>query len=127
MAETPSEPNRQSSEPTSEAPPTTNQAEATESSSAPSAAVEAKKNTILDKYDESKPSTEPQAKRTKKEWLAFKGAKHTRVGEEFQVSALPQPTGVAASPRQQQPATTSNGGSNQTETQQDSKEEKTEQ
>jgi hypothetical protein len=65
--------------------------------------------TILDKYDnEAKSSTEPKAKRTKKEWLVFKGAKHTRVGDDFQVSALPEPSGRISNnsndnnPRQQQ-------------------------
>ena len=34
---------------------------------------------------------EPSAKRTKKEWLAFVGTKHTRVGDDFQVLSLPVP------------------------------------
>ncbi len=29
------------------------------------------------------------AKREKREWLSFRGAKHTRVGEEYQVAFLP--------------------------------------
>lgn len=31
----------------------------------------------------------PSGKRSKREWLAYHGAKHTRVGEGFQVTILP--------------------------------------
>lgn len=37
-------------------------------------------------------SEEPESKRMKQEWLSFRGVKHTRVGAEFQVSALPTPS-----------------------------------
>jgi hypothetical protein len=33
----------------------------------------------------------PAGKRSKREWLAFKGTKHSRVGNDFQVTALPSP------------------------------------
>jgi hypothetical protein len=32
------------------------------------------------------------AKRSKREWLAYRGVRHTRVGTGFQVSALPNPS-----------------------------------
>eukprot|EP00934_Nitzschia_sp_Nitz4_P002446 Nitzschia sp. Nitz4//scaffold73_size107353//14537//14773//NITZ4_004308-RA/size107353-processed-gene-0.180-mRNA-1//-1//CDS//3329557440//2441//frame0 len=37
------------------------------------------------------PSTtqEPDGKRSKREWLAYHGARHTRVGTDFQVAILP--------------------------------------
>lgn len=34
---------------------------------------------------------EPESKRNKHEWLAFHGKKQTRVGADFQVTALPTP------------------------------------
>ena len=33
----------------------------------------------------------PSGKRNKRDWLAFSGVKHTRVGDAFQVTALPTP------------------------------------
>ena len=35
-------------------------------------------------------------KRMKREWLAFRGTRHTRVGDDFQVAALPSPGGGEA-------------------------------
>ncbi len=34
------------------------------------------------------------AKRGKREWLSFRGARHTRVGEDYQVASLPPVGGV---------------------------------
>ncbi len=42
-------------------------------------------------FTEQPQQEEPSAKRTKKEWLAFVGTKHTRVGDDFQVLSLPVP------------------------------------
>eukprot|EP00526_Cylindrotheca_closterium_P025575 CAMPEP_0113603322 /NCGR_PEP_ID=MMETSP0017_2-20120614/1216_1 /TAXON_ID=2856 /ORGANISM="Cylindrotheca closterium" /LENGTH=74 /DNA_ID=CAMNT_0000511705 /DNA_START=44 /DNA_END=268 /DNA_ORIENTATION=+ /assembly_acc=CAM_ASM_000147 len=36
-------------------------------------------------------NTGSPSKRSKREWLAYHGAKHTRVGDEFQVASLPEP------------------------------------
>ena len=33
----------------------------------------------------------PNGKRSKREWLAYHGTKHSRVGDEFQVASLPVP------------------------------------
>eukprot|EP00533_Pseudo-nitzschia_delicatissima_P014057 CAMPEP_0197279950 /NCGR_PEP_ID=MMETSP1432-20130617/20813_1 /TAXON_ID=44447 /ORGANISM="Pseudo-nitzschia delicatissima, Strain UNC1205" /LENGTH=120 /DNA_ID=CAMNT_0042746557 /DNA_START=13 /DNA_END=375 /DNA_ORIENTATION=+ len=38
------------------------------------------------------------AKRGKREWLSFRGARHTRVGEEYQVASLPPMGGISAKP-----------------------------
>ncbi len=38
------------------------------------------------------------AKRGKREWLSFRGARHTRVGEDYQVASLPPMGGTAAKP-----------------------------
>jgi hypothetical protein len=35
-------------------------------------------------------------KRIKREWLAFRGTRQTRVGDEFQVAALPTPVAATA-------------------------------
>lgn len=37
----------------------------------------------------------PNGKRSKREWLAYHGTKHTRVGAEFQVATLPVPEKIA--------------------------------
>jgi hypothetical protein len=34
---------------------------------------------------------EPESKRNKRDWLAFHGTRRTRVGDDFQVAALPTP------------------------------------
>ena len=60
------------------------------------------------------PDNHPQAKRnaaaaggakhkkSKQEWLAFRGIQHTRVGAEFQVAHLPSPTTTPVSPQRAQ-------------------------
>eukprot|EP00980_Cylindrotheca_fusiformis_P004918 scaffold1049_cov108-Cylindrotheca_fusiformis.AAC.3 len=50
--------------------------------------------TILDSHkrgSENHPNESPSSKRNKKEWLAFRGSKHTRVGTDFQVTLFPTP------------------------------------
>jgi hypothetical protein len=36
-------------------------------------------------------TSSPSGKRNKREWLAFRGTKHTRVGNDFQVTTFPTP------------------------------------
>ena len=78
---------------------TPNQAAATTADSDPQTDIAAIKaatagdtTSATGKHPEPSPNnTEtPEAKRPKREWLAFHGARHTRVGADFQVASLPQ-------------------------------------
>lgn len=53
-------------------------------------------NSSTPRHDLPENAEEPDNKRSKTEWLAFHGRRHTRVGKEFQVTALPTPSAAAA-------------------------------
>lgn len=53
-----------------------------------------------EEHDHGSSSSISNSKRSKREWMAYNGARHTRVGADYQVAALPTPTATAKSPQQ---------------------------
>jgi hypothetical protein len=52
---------------------------------------------IPHEHDPPTRSNEPESKRKKQDWLAFRGTRRSRVGADYQVTALPTPGQVATS------------------------------